>query len=155
MLTAVLVLLFAGQVQELTPFPDRPVEQSPVITDSLPPARIPPLPPEPPLPGSLAAGVVPPPLPAPRRPDRWLAMDKFWHFSASFVTVGAGYHLLDARLNTGEPTATAGALGGTVALGVAKEFYDVAGRKESFSWKDLVFDLLGVGAGYLVFVHGW
>ncbi|MFO7650448.1 MAG: hypothetical protein R6X13_03780 [bacterium] len=37
--------------------------------------------------------------PAHREPDRWLAMDKFWHFSASFVSVGAGYQLFANQLD--------------------------------------------------------
>jgi uncharacterized protein YfiM (DUF2279 family) len=87
------------------------------------------------------------------QPDRWLAMDKFWHFSASFATVGAGYHLCANRLNMTEPAPTGLALAGTFAIGLTKEFCDLAGPARHFSLKDLVADLAGIGAGYLVFIH--
>ncbi|MFO7650447.1 MAG: hypothetical protein R6X13_03775 [bacterium] len=40
-------------------------------------------------------------------------------------------------------------------MGICKEFYDLFGRERRFSWKDLVADAAGVGAGYLVFIHKW
>jgi putative lipoprotein len=88
-------------------------------------------------------------------PDRWLAMDKFWHFSASFVSVGAGYQLFANRLGWDHPTSTASAAGATVTLGICKEFYDLFGPTRHFSWKDLAWDAAGIGAGYLVFIHKW
>ncbi len=96
-------------------------------------------------------------VPAPRasEPDRWLAMDKFWHFSASFVSVGAGYHLCANRLGWDHRPATAAATSGTFTIGIAKELYDLLGRERRFSWKDLVADAAGIGAGYLVFIHDW
>ena len=87
------------------------------------------------------------------RPDRWLAWDKFWHLSASFVSVGAGYHLGANRLGFEHAPATGAALGGTLTLGLAKELSDLLGPDKHFSWKDLVADAVGIGAGYLVFVH--
>ncbi len=80
-------------------------------------------------------------------------MDKFWHFSASFVTVGAAYHFGANRVRLSEPWPTGLALGGTLTLGVSKEFYDLAGPSRHFSWKDLVVDALGVCAGYFAFIH--
>jgi uncharacterized protein YfiM (DUF2279 family) len=80
-------------------------------------------------------------------------MDKFWHFSASFVTVGAAYHFGRDRISLSEPWSTGLSLGGTMALGVTKEFYDLAGPTRHFSWKDLGADALGIGAGYFAFIH--
>jgi len=85
--------------------------------------------------------------------DRWLAMDKFWHFSASFVAVGAAYHLSANRVRLTEPWPTSLALGGTMTLGITKELCDLAGPSKQFSWKDLVADAVGICAGYFVFVH--
>ena len=85
-------------------------------------------------------------------PDNWLAMDKFWHFSASFVTVGAAYDLSRYRLNMSAPWPTCVSLGGTAALGVSKEFYDLAGPTKHFSWKDLVADAAGIAVGYFAFI---
>jgi uncharacterized protein YfiM (DUF2279 family) len=87
------------------------------------------------------------------QPDRWFAMDKFWHFSASFVTVGAAYHLSANRVNLPSPWPTGIALGGTLTLGICKEFNDLAGPAKHFSWKDLVADAAGIGAGYFAFIH--
>ncbi len=86
-------------------------------------------------------------------PDDWFAMDKFWHFSASFVTVGAAYDLSRYRLNMSSPWPTSLSLGGTAALGVSKEFYDRAGPTRHFSWKDLVADAAGIAVGYFAFIH--
>lgn len=80
-------------------------------------------------------------------------MDKFWHFSASFVTVGAAYHFSANRVNLSSPWPTTLAVGGTLTLGICKEFSDLAGQARHFSWKDLVADAAGIGAGYLAFIH--
>lgn len=90
---------------------------------------------------------------APQAEDRWLGSDKLWHFAASFATVGAAYHLCANRLEWSEPAPTGIAAGGTLALGLTKEFADLAGPGKHFSWKDLVADALGIAAGYLVFIH--
>ncbi len=87
--------------------------------------------------------------------DRWLAMDKFWHFSASFVTVGAAYHLGANRARLSEPWPTSIALGGTFAVGVSKELCDLVGPGKHLSWKDLVADAAGVCAGYFAFIHNY
>jgi uncharacterized protein YfiM (DUF2279 family) len=85
--------------------------------------------------------------------DRWFAMDKFWHFSASFATVGAAYHLGANRIKFSEPLSTGLALGGTLTLGVTKELCDLAGPEKHFSWKDLAADAAGIGVGYFAFIH--
>ena len=89
----------------------------------------------------------------PREPDRWLAMDKFWHFSASFATVGAAYHLSANRIKLPSPWPTSLALGGTLTLGVSKELSDLAGPSKHFSWKDLAADAAGIAVGYFAFIH--
>jgi len=86
-------------------------------------------------------------------PDQWFGMDKFWHFSASFVTVGAAYHFGANRVSISHPWSTGLAVGGTLTLGITKEFCDLAGPSKHFSWKDLVADAAGIGVGYLAFIH--
>lgn len=88
-----------------------------------------------------------------REQDRWFAMDKFWHFTASFVTVGAAYQFSTDRVVLSKPWPTTLALGGTFTLGVSKEFCDLAGPGKHFSWKDLVADAAGICVGYFVFIH--
>ena len=85
--------------------------------------------------------------------DRWFAIDKFWHFSASFATVGSAYELSRYRLNMSSPWPTTLSLGGTAVLGVSKEFYDLAGPTKHFSWKDLIADAAGIVVGYVAFIH--
>ncbi|HTW91750.1 MAG TPA: hypothetical protein VMH22_08585 [bacterium] len=85
--------------------------------------------------------------------DQWFAIDKFWHFSASFATVGAAYDLSNYRLNMKSPWPTTLSLGGTAVLGVSKEFYDLAGPTKHFSWKDLAADAAGIVVGYFAFIH--
>jgi len=88
-----------------------------------------------------------------QEPDRWFAVDKFWHFSASFATVGAAYHLSANRIKLSSPWPTSLALGGTLTLGVTKELCDLAGPSRHFSWKDLTADAAGVCVGYFAFIH--
>jgi uncharacterized protein YfiM (DUF2279 family) len=85
--------------------------------------------------------------------DRWLALDKFWHLSASFATVGASYHLCRNRLDLDSPWPTGIACAGTLGLGIGKELLDLGGPARRFSGKDLVCDLAGIGLGYLAFIH--
>jgi uncharacterized protein YfiM (DUF2279 family) len=80
-------------------------------------------------------------------------MDKFWHFSASFVTVGAAYQMSANRLNMQSPWPTSLALGGTLTVGVTKELSDLAGPSKHFSWKDLAADAAGICVGYFAFIH--
>lgn len=102
--------------------------------------------------------IIPPrPGPLPNRvlsePDHWLALDKFWHLSASLVTVGAGYHLCANRLDWQSPAPTCAALAGTFTLGLGKELLDRAGPRKHFSYRDLIADAAGIGLGYLIFIH--
>jgi len=89
----------------------------------------------------------------PSETDHWLAIDKFWHFSASFVTVGAAYQMSANRLQMPSPWPTSLALGGTLTVGVTKELCDLAGPSKHFSWKDLAADVAGIGVGYFAFIH--
>lgn len=154
-MSALAIVLALFSVEELTPFPGRPVERAPVVSDSLPRRFDAPVPPEPVPAESFPAVPSLPPSWPPREPDRWLAMDKLWHFSASFATVGAGYHLCADRLALPEPVSVPTALGGTLTLGLTKELADLAGPDRHFSWKDVSWDLAGIGAGYLAFIHDW
>lgn len=92
-------------------------------------------------------------LARPQAEDRWLALDKLWHLSASFAATGAGYHLLRNRLDAGDRISTIGALGGTAGLGIGKELLDLRGPERHFSWMDLAADAAGIALGYFVFIH--
>ena len=85
--------------------------------------------------------------------DRWIALDKFFHLTVSFSLVGSSYHLLANRIGVKEAPSTIGSLTSVFSLGVAKEIYDTSRPDDHFSYCDLLFDLLGIGLGYLVFIH--
>ncbi len=85
--------------------------------------------------------------------DKWVAEDKFWHFGMSFALVGSSYHLFKCRLQREENRATLFSLGGTFSLGVLKELWDMKKPKGYFSYRDLIYNLLGIGVGYLVFIY--
>ncbi|HMP97045.1 MAG TPA: hypothetical protein PKA51_09005 [Kiritimatiellia bacterium] len=76
--------------------------------------------------------------------DAWGA-DKRKHFVASAL-IGAGATAVAAQRND---TGDAAAMGFSVALaaGLAKEGYDLYGKQTCWSWKDLVWDVLGASVG--------
>jgi len=84
--------------------------------------------------------------------DKWFSEDKFLHFSASAAISGFTYHVSLRHLDTCEKRGRIYSISLTALLGIAKEFYD---KKKSghFSWKDLFWDGVGLGVGYLVFVR--
>jgi len=84
--------------------------------------------------------------------DDWFGMDKFWHWSMSFALVGASYHLTNIRLGQDKNTALLETVSFAIACSIAKEFYDVFNEKH-FSFKDLVYDALGIITGYFVFIY--
>ncbi len=81
--------------------------------------------------------------------DRWIGEDKWMHLVTSFVvtslsasaarTVGFGH---DASIVAGM-TVGAGA-------GIWKEFRDLRGPQQLFSYRDLVWDAAGIGAAAAV-----
>ncbi len=82
-------------------------------------------------------------------PDQWLAEDKFKHFFASFVATSlAASAAHTAGLDT-ETSALVGA-GAGASIGIWKELRDRGQETETASFKDLVWDLGGVGAATVV-----
>jgi len=86
-------------------------------------------------------------------PDKWFALDKVYHFLVSFSLVGSGYHLLANRIGMKESYATSASIGGTLALGISKEIFDNSRPDDRFSYRDLIYDILGITIGYFVFIH--
>lgn len=81
--------------------------------------------------------------------DRWFAEDKLKHFVTSFVVTSLS---ASAARTAGVDVAGSAYVGaGTgAAVGVWKELRDAGRRGETASFRDLVWDLGGVGAGYAV-----
>ncbi len=68
--------------------------------------------------------------------DKWLSNDKFKHFFVSYIIYSASYEITNK-----ENSAII-----TFSIGVSKEIYD-GFRKEKFSYKDLIWDILGISFG--------
>lgn len=85
--------------------------------------------------------------------DNWFGEDKFFHFSISSLLVGSSYHLLKCRLKRDEKSSTSFSLTTTFLIGIGKELYDKRIKKEFFSYKDLIYNLLGILCGYFLFIY--
>ncbi len=74
--------------------------------------------------------------------DSWLGKDKLKHLVASFYCSGSvewiAHHEYGLYRNQSRRVGIAFSL----SMGIAKEIYDIK-RHGIFSWKDMVFDLLG------------
>ncbi len=71
--------------------------------------------------------------------DKWFSKDKFKHFFGSYIIYSFISEIKNKEISV--PI--------TFALGLSKEFYD-GFRKEKFSYKDLVWDALGIGLGLII-----
>jgi putative lipoprotein len=77
--------------------------------------------------------------------DAWLGADKALHFGVSAALAGAGYATSSLVLEPHWERAAAGA-GFSLALGGAKELYDLTGDGDP-SWKDFTWDVAGTAFG--------
>jgi uncharacterized protein YfiM (DUF2279 family) len=81
--------------------------------------------------------------------DHWFSKDKWMHLSASYFIVIQSRFVLEKNFRFSVPEANNISYGLSLSLSLGKEFYDVFGNNGIFSWKDLVYDLIGSGLGYL------
>ncbi|MCK5817540.1 MAG: DUF2279 domain-containing protein [Candidatus Marinimicrobia bacterium] len=81
--------------------------------------------------------------------DKWFSKDKWIHLStAYFLTLQSSFVLEHMFLVESENSRQI-SLGISLSFSLGKEFYDVFSKKSIFSWKDLVYDIVGSGLGYL------
>lgn len=81
--------------------------------------------------------------------DKWFSKDKWMHFTTSyFITLQTAY-TLDKMLYTKPENARYVSIGISFSLSLGKELYDALYNNSIFSWKDLSYDILGSGLGYL------
>ena len=85
-----------------------------------------------------------------KRPDRWMGRDKCKHFLLSGFWSGLGYLLSRRHFENTEGTSLQISGGIVFSLGVTKEIRDSFQPDNRFSYRDLLFDLAGVGCGLLV-----
>ncbi|MEA2077145.1 MAG: hypothetical protein U9O95_03915 [Candidatus Marinimicrobia bacterium] len=81
--------------------------------------------------------------------DKWFSKDKWMHLtSAYFLTLQSSY-VLENMFYVEPENSRNISIGITLSFSLSKEFYDALGKKSIFSWKDLVYDILGTSLGYL------
>ncbi|MBC8553269.1 MAG: hypothetical protein H8D23_26925 [Candidatus Brocadiales bacterium] len=79
------------------------------------------------------------------RKDEWFAKDKLKHFSASFL-IGAATYSVARWGNASKDDASIIGFFISSTCGIAKEINDEA-RRDNWSYKDLIWDFIGGGAG--------
>ncbi len=84
--------------------------------------------------------------------DRWIALDKFLHFTASAGVTGLSYHFYHCQFNNPEKSSVYFSLSVAGLSGIGKECYDLKYRKTGWSWKDITVDAAGIAFGYLLFI---
>lgn len=82
-----------------------------------------------------------------RIPDNWFGKDKAKHFLLSAVITGAVGYYAHYEHNQNRQDSQNMAVGFSLTLGIAKEIHDKRKPAGIFSWKDLIFDGLGIVAG--------
>ena len=83
--------------------------------------------------------------------DQWLGQDKAKHFLVG-VALGAGSGLMVQESSGSDAEQLFVASVTATGVGAGKEWYDQEIKKTGWSWKDLVWDVLGglVGGGLVV-----
>ena len=84
--------------------------------------------------------------------DSWFGIDKIKHFFISAFVESVTYSALQAA-NVKRRPALTGAIGVTAAIGVAREIHDRKKPGNRFSYKDLTWDALGIGAGTVMLTN--
>ena len=82
--------------------------------------------------------------------DKWLGWDKFGHFFISGFLAGGSYSVYHDNFNNDRQSSIYFSSLLTLSLGVGKEVADMKKPKNIFSFKDLIFDILGISAGLLI-----
>ncbi|MFC1508708.1 YfiM family protein [Candidatus Omnitrophota bacterium] len=84
--------------------------------------------------------------------DKWFGRDKLYHFTASGI-IGAGSAAVADNNGMSEDDSVVIGVTVTIGVGATKEFYDAAFKKTYWSWKDLVWDMLGGALGSYAVAH--
>ncbi len=83
--------------------------------------------------------------------DRWIAQDKFFHFTVSAGIAASSYYVYRVELHNRETGSYYFSGGFTISLGALKEFYDAKHpAQHTASWKDFAADAAGMGTGLLL-----
>lgn len=84
--------------------------------------------------------------------DSWFGRDKVMHFVTSFSTTLWGYPFARYQLSWDRDASMGFSCTFALSTGVVKEITDAlrSGEMRYFSYKDLVWDIAGVGAAFLI-----
>jgi uncharacterized protein YfiM (DUF2279 family) len=85
--------------------------------------------------------------------DKWLGWDKAGHFLISGFLAGSSYSIYHQSFNKDKKSSIYFASIFTLSLGVGKELSDMRKPKDKFSYKDLIYDILGISAGLFIASH--
>ena len=100
--------------------------------------------------GTVHPASTPDSLFTPKKYDRVIAPDKAKHFTASMISTVFFYKIFEDGLNLNEREGKIYSLSVTIGLGLSKEFYDRSRPTNYFSWKDLLADIAGIAAGFIL-----
>ncbi len=81
--------------------------------------------------------------------DRWLAVDKYRHLTASALLMGLSYNLARCEGRQKRHPAIVIGCSFSLSLGIAKEAWDAHRAGNYASLKDLAADIIGIGLGIL------
>jgi uncharacterized protein YfiM (DUF2279 family) len=82
--------------------------------------------------------------------DSFFGKDKLYHFTATGI-IGAGTTAVANNNGISKHSAPVVGISTAVGIGAGKEWYDTSVKKTYWSWKDMIWDLIGGSAGsYLV-----
>jgi uncharacterized protein YfiM (DUF2279 family) len=84
--------------------------------------------------------------------DSWFGIDKIKHFFISAFIESVTYSGLQAA-NVKRRPALAGAIGVAAAAGVGRELHDKRKPGNRFSYRDLTWGAVGIGAGAVMLTH--
>ncbi|MGB2697586.1 MAG: hypothetical protein WBD28_06985 [Candidatus Zixiibacteriota bacterium] len=82
--------------------------------------------------------------------DKWWGKDKAKHFLVSAFLAGTCYRIYHNQLHNKKEHSLYLSTGFTLSLGLGKEIYDDARPQKKFSYKDLIYDIMGIGVGLLI-----
>lgn len=82
--------------------------------------------------------------------DKWLGWDKAGHFLISGFLAGSSYSIYHQSFDNDKESSVYFASIFSLSIGVGKEISDMKKPKDRFSYKDLIFDVLGISAGLFI-----
>jgi len=85
--------------------------------------------------------------------DKWLGWDKAGHFLISGFLAGSSYSIYHQSFNNDKESSIYFASIFSLSIGVGKEISDMRKPKDKFSYKDIIFDVLGISAGLFIASH--